>query len=105
MMTSHTLKSVHFTKTQKSRYLENERLFFLQIKKFMNYTSKAPLLQKNSFVAEVNFKELVVLQNDNSVPPFQNYEKYCERIQFIVKLRCKPPASNFVKNKSLSSIL
>ena len=55
MMTSQVLKSVDFTKTQKSRYLENET-FFLQIKKFINYTSKATLLQKNSFVAEVTFK-------------------------------------------------
>ena len=31
MMTSQILKSVDFTKTQKSRYLENET-FFLQIK-------------------------------------------------------------------------
>ena len=33
MMTSQILKSVDFTKTQKSRYLENETSFFLQIKK------------------------------------------------------------------------
>ena len=33
IMTSQILKSVHFTKTQKSRYHENEILFFLQIKK------------------------------------------------------------------------
>ena len=45
MMTSQVLKSVDFTKTQKSRYLENET-FFLQIKKFINYTSRATLLQK-----------------------------------------------------------
>ena len=32
MMTSQILKSVDFTKTQKSRYFENET-FFLQIKK------------------------------------------------------------------------
>ena len=44
-MTSQILKSVEFTKTQKSRYLENET-FFLEIKKFMNYTSRATLLQK-----------------------------------------------------------
>ena len=46
MMTSEILKYIHFTKTQKSRYLENETLFFLQIKKFINYTSRATLLQK-----------------------------------------------------------
>ena len=33
MMMSQILKSVDFTKTQKSRYLENETLFLLQIKK------------------------------------------------------------------------
>ena len=46
MMTSQILKSVDFTKTQKTRYLENETLFFLQIKKFINYTLKVVLLQK-----------------------------------------------------------
>ena len=50
MMTSQILKSAGFTKTQKSRYLENET-FFLQIKKFINYTSRVTLLQKiNNFV-------------------------------------------------------
>ena len=33
MMTSQILKSLDFTKTQKSRYLENEILFLLEIKK------------------------------------------------------------------------
>ena len=36
------LKFVDFLKTQKSRYLENET-FFLQIKKFINYISRATL--------------------------------------------------------------
>ena len=40
-MTSQILQPVDFTKTQKSRYLENEK-FFLQI---INYTSRATLLQ------------------------------------------------------------
>ena len=35
MMTSQILKFVDFTKTQKSRYLENEKLFFLQIKNLL----------------------------------------------------------------------
>ena len=39
------VKSVDFKK-QKSRYLENEKLFFLQIKKFIDKTSRATLLQK-----------------------------------------------------------
>ena len=46
MMMSKILESVDLTKTQKSRYLENETLSFLQIKKFINYTSRATLLQK-----------------------------------------------------------
>ena len=54
MMTSQILKFAGFTKTQKSRYLKNET-FFLQIKKFINYTSKN---RKNSFVVEVTFKGL-----------------------------------------------
>ena len=56
MMTSQTSKFVDFTKTQKSRYIENETLFFLQIKKFINYTSRATLWQKNTLVAEAPFK-------------------------------------------------
>ena len=54
MMASQILKSVNFTKTQKSRYLEND-IFFLQIKKFIDYTSRATLWQKNNFVVEVTF--------------------------------------------------
>ena len=45
MMTSQILKSLDFTKTQKSRYLENETLF-LQIKKIINCTLRVTLLQK-----------------------------------------------------------
>ena len=55
MMMSQILKFVNFTKTQKSRHLENVTLFFLQIKKFINYTSKATLWQKNTFVVELTF--------------------------------------------------
>ena len=43
--TPQILKSVDFTKTQKSRYLQSETLFFLQIKKFINYTLRATWLQ------------------------------------------------------------
>ena len=46
MITSHILKFVGLTKTQKSRYLKNETLFFLQTEKIINYTSRATLLQK-----------------------------------------------------------
>ena len=45
-MTSRILKSAGFTKTQKSWYLENETLFFLQIKKFINYISSTALWQR-----------------------------------------------------------
>ena len=45
MMTSQILKFVDFTKTQKSRYLKNET-FLLQIKKFIDYTSRATLWEK-----------------------------------------------------------
>ena len=45
MMMSQILKSVDSTKTQKSRYLENET-FFLRIEKINNYMSRATLLQK-----------------------------------------------------------
>ena len=55
MITSQILKSVDFIKTKKSRYLENETLFLLQIQKFINYTLRATLWQKG-FVAEVTFK-------------------------------------------------
>ena len=45
IMTSQILKFVDFTKTQKSRYLEN-KTFFLRIKKFISYISRAALWQK-----------------------------------------------------------
>ena len=50
MMMSQILKSEDFTKTQKSRYLENKILLFLQIKKLIRH-----LIAKNSFVAEEAF--------------------------------------------------
>ena len=45
-MTLQILKFVDFRKTPKSRYLESKTLRFLQIKKFINYTSRATLWQK-----------------------------------------------------------
>ena len=54
MMTSRILKSMDFTKSRKSRYLENETLFFLQIKRFIDYILRATIVE-NSFVAEVTF--------------------------------------------------
>ena len=63
MITSQILKLVDFTKIQKSRYLENETLFFLQIKKFINYTTRTTLWQKNRFVVEVTFKHKKTSKN------------------------------------------
>ena len=55
MMTSQILKSVYFTKTQKSRYPENETLFFsLQINKFIHCTSRATSWQKKQFCSGGN---------------------------------------------------
>ena len=51
MMTSYILKSVDFTKTQKSRYLEN-KTFFLQVK---NYTSRSTLLRKINLILVKDF--------------------------------------------------
>ena len=51
-MTSQILKSVDLIKIQKSRYLENETYFILQVKKIINYTY---FTAKNSFVVEVTF--------------------------------------------------
>ena len=45
-MTSQILKYAGFTKTQKPWYLEKKTVFFLQIKKFINYTSSAALWQR-----------------------------------------------------------
>ena len=45
MMTPEILEFVIFTKTQKSKYLENETLVFVQIKKSTNYTSRTTLWQ------------------------------------------------------------
>ena len=53
-MTSQILQFVDFTKTQKSKYLEIETLLFLQVKKFINYTSRA-----NFFLVEVTFDDTV----------------------------------------------
>ena len=57
MLTPQILKSVNFTKTQKSRYLEN-KIFFLQKKKKEQKSLIAHqglLYGKKCFVAEVIF--------------------------------------------------
>ena len=53
MMTSQILKSVDFTKTQKSRYLENET-FFLQIKKINYILIKGYFYGKKQFCSRGN---------------------------------------------------
>ena len=63
MLTSQILRSVDFTKTQKSRYLESKTLFFLQNKK-INYTSWATLKYiKIVYFVEVTFNKLVKLSS------------------------------------------
>ena len=57
MMTSQILRSVDFTKTPKSKNLENKTLFFLQIKKLI--TQQGVLYGKNSFVAEITFNYIM----------------------------------------------
>ena len=81
MMMSQILKFADFTKTQRSRYLENETLFFLQIKKFINYSSRATLWQKK-FVAEVTFKrrlikafQCILMVNLLFIPTFLSYRE------------------------------
>ena len=48
-----------FTKTQKSRHLENITLFSLQIKKNINYTSRPTLWQKKTFAVVAVFKLII----------------------------------------------
>ena len=55
MITSQILKSVVFTKSLKSRYLDNET-FLLQIKRKSLITLQGLLYGKKSFVAEVTYK-------------------------------------------------
>ena len=51
MMTSEIFKSEGFIKTQKSRYLENETSFFLQMKKFINLENETSFfLQIKKFI-------------------------------------------------------
>ena len=52
MMMSQILKSVDFTETEKSRYLENETLYFLQLFLHIN----GYIIAKNSFVFGVTLK-------------------------------------------------
>lgn len=47
-MMAQVLKFIHFSKIQKSEYLQNET-FFRQIKKFIHYKLRAMLWQKPVF--------------------------------------------------------
>ena len=49
-------EAVDFSKTQKSKYLENETFFFKQ-KKFSRHTLKGDKVAKYIFLAEVTFNE------------------------------------------------
>ena len=79
-MTSQILKSVDFTKTQKSKYLENKENIF--------YASRATLLQKNSFVAEVTFNT----RNSelNFKIPLEHYALYPILISLVVTCTLRP---------------
>ena len=59
MMTSQVLESAGFTRTQKSRYLENKTLLFLQIKKLL-ITHQALLYGKEQFCNAGNLQEMLV---------------------------------------------
>ena len=56
MTTSQILKSVDFTKMQRSRYLENKTLFFLEIKNNNQLYIKDYFTEKTSFVAVIMFQ-------------------------------------------------
>ena len=71
MMMSQIFKFVNFTKTQKSSYLQNEVLFFLQIRKFINYASRATLWE-NTFVAEVIFIRKNIMSSQTSAIANEN---------------------------------
>ena len=55
MMTSQILQFVDFTKTKKSKYLENETFFSKKKKSLI--THQVLLYGKNTFLVEVTFKE------------------------------------------------
>ena len=64
MMASQNLNSVDFTKTQKFSYLENET-FFSSNKKIV--THQGLLHGKNSFVADIIFKQILTTISLTSV--------------------------------------
>ena len=80
-MRSQIVEFIDFTKSQKSRYLEDEILFFLQIKKFFNYSSKVTLWQKTLLCRGGNLSLVPIIRDK----PYQNsfalfgklFPKYC----------------------------
>ena len=70
MMTSQILKSVDFTKTQKSRYIENKT--FISSNEKFNYMSRA----ENSAVAEVTLKSLRKIVLDLALPRVHGLSSY-----------------------------
>ena len=87
MVTSQILKS-GFHKNAKIQISREQNIIFLQIKKFINYISKVTLwhgdiirqyyismiVAKNSFVAEVTFKEVVEKNSENENNIAQKYK-------------------------------
>ena len=83
MMTSQILQYMDFTETQKSKYLQKETLFYLEIKKIINYTSKTTLWQKNIFVAELTFKYRI----KNTIKWITSAEKLLGEVLFFKAIR------------------
>ena len=83
MMTSQILQFMDFTETQKSKYLQKETLFYLEIKKIINYTSKTTLWQKNTFVAELTFKYRI----KNTIKWITSAEKLLGEVLFFKAIR------------------
>ena len=73
MMTSQILNSVDFTKTQKPRYLENETIFSSKKKSLI--THKGYFMTKNSFVAEVTFKSILL-----TIPDSLLISRFCRNL-------------------------
>ena len=77
MMTSEILKSVDFKKTQKSRYVENETLFFLKIKKLYVFRYKSNGLSlkiKSVYSFQYLFHHLSLYMSYDSCSKSNTYE-------------------------------
>ena len=83
MMTSQILKSVDFTKTQKSRYIENKT--FISSNEKFNYMSRA----ENSAVAEVTLKSLRKIVLDLALPRVHGLSSYSFEIA-VFRYSCFP---------------